>query len=393
MSFLPYGRQSIDDTDIAAVVAALQSDFLTTGPLVDQFEQALAQTVGAQEAVVVSNGTAALHLAVMSENLSPKDVVIVPAITFAATANAVAYCGAQVVFGDVDPLTGLMSDEGFDAALELIARDYADHRFAGVIPVHYAGRTVDLTHIAEVAGMHGAFVIEDACHALGSVGPQGRVGSCAASDMACFSFHPVKTLTTGEGGAITLNDPVRARRLRALRSHGIERDPAHFVAEERGPWVYEMQALGYNYRLPDLNCALGLSQLQRLAHFAERRAKLVGQYQKALGASNLPVRWAAPLPGETPVFHLFAVSIDFAGLGMTREAVMEALRARGIGTQVHYIPVPDMPYWQHNALGKRDLPGTEQFYTTTLSLPLFADMSDDDPARVVAALSEVLHGS
>jgi len=388
---LPYGRQSISDADIEAVVAALKSDFLTTGPLVGRFEQALAETVGAQEAVVVANGTAALHLAVMTEDLGPADVVIVPAITFAASANCVAYCGAKVVFADVDPSTGLMTDETFNDALSLIARDNPDHRFAGVIPVHYAGRAADLTHIADVAGMHGAFVIEDACHALGSTGAQGPVGSCRASDMACFSFHPVKTLTTGEGGAVTLNDPERARRLRRLRSHGVERDPAHFLSEMRGAWVYEMQELGYNYRLPDLNCALGLSQLARLPHFAARRRALVACYEKALASSGLPVNWAAP--EHDPVFHLFAVSIDFAALGVTREAVMAALRERGIGTQVHYIPVPDMPYWQAHALGGRPLPGAAALYASTLSLPLYPDMSDNDPERVVTALKEVLHGA
>lgn len=389
MSFLPYGRQSIDDSDIEAVVAALTSDFLTTGPLVDRFEAALAETTGAQEAVVVSNGTAALHLAVMSEDLGPKDVVIVPAITFAASANCVAYCGAQVVFADVDPLTGLITDDSFNAALHLIAQDYPDHRFAGVIPVHYAGRVVDLRHISDVAGMHGAFVVEDACHAIGSQGPQGAIGACRASDMACFSFHPVKTLTTGEGGAIMLNDPERAARLRRLRSHGIERDPAKFTASERGPWVYEMQELGYNYRLPDLNCALGLSQLRRLSHFAARRKALVAAYRQALATANLPVHWLPP-EGNDPVFHLFAVSIDFAALGTTREAVMAGLRDRGIGSQVHYIPVPDMPYWQTRALGRRALPGAAAFYARSLSLPLYPDMSDDDPTRVIAALGDVL---
>ncbi len=326
----------------------------------------------------------------MSEDLGPKDVVVVPSLTFAASANCVAYCGAQVVFADVDPHTGLITDEAFNDAVSLIARDYPDHRFAGVIPVHYAGRPVDLSHISSVCGEHGAFVIEDACHAIGTTGAQGPVGSCHSSDMACFSFHPVKTLTTGEGGAITLNDPERARRLRRLRSHGIERDPVYFQTPERGPWVYEMQELGFNYRLPDLNCALGVSQIQRLSFFAERRARLTTLYQQALAATNLPVSWIAPSPDENPVFHLFAVGIDFATLGTTRAAVMEALKARGIGTQVHYIPVHRQPYWRKHALGRRDLPGAERFYAQTLSLPLYADMADDDPARVVAALQAVL---
>ncbi|ESQ85817.1 flagellin modification protein FlmB [Asticcacaulis sp. AC466] len=394
MTFLPYGRQSISEADIAAVADALRSDFLTTGPLVERFEKALAEAVGAAEAVVVSNGTAALHLAVMSEQLSKCCVVIVPAITFAASANCVAYCGAEVVFADVDPVTGLITDDSFDEALNIIARDYHGHRFAGVIPVHYAGRPVDLRHLRTVCDEYGAFIIEDACHAIGTVGPQGPVGSCQSSNMACFSFHPVKTLTTGEGGAVTTNDPVLAARLRTLRSHGIERDPDHFVGlhyegeGDVGPWVYEQQCLGYNYRLPDINCALGLSQLKRLPEFAARRKALVRAYQAALDQSNIPVSWMQS--GDDTVFHLFAVNIDFAALGTTRARVMAGLRDRGIGSQVHYIPVHRQPYWQRHALGKRDLPGADAFYQGTLSLPLYAEMSDEDPVRVISALSEVL---
>jgi len=398
MTFLPYGRQSISEADIEAVVETLRSDFLTTGPMVERFETALAETVGAKEAVVVSNGTAALHLAVMSEELSPRCAVIVPAITFAASANCVAYCGAPVIFADVDPVTGLMTDDSFDEALKTLERDYHGYRLGGVIPVHYAGRPVDLSHIRAVCEEHGSFVVEDACHAIGTVGPQGAVGSCRRSTMTCFSFHPVKTLTTGEGGAITTNDPVLAQQLRKLRSHGIERDLAHFVGLrydgedakdlESGPWVYEQHCLGYNYRLPDINCALGLSQLKRLPHFAARRKTLVKAYQEALAAANIPVNW--PSSAHDTVFHLFAVNIDFAALGTTRAKVMAGLREQGIGTQVHYIPVHRQPYWQSHALAQRDLPGADRFYRNTLSLPLYADMDDADPARVIAALKDVL---
>ena len=392
-AFLAYGRQSIADSDIEAVVEALRADYLTTGPMVERFERELAATVGAKEAVVVSNGTAALHLCVLTQDLKPDDVVIVPSITFAASANCVAYCGAQVIFADVDPLTGLITDETFDAALSLIA---PSQRFAVVIPVHYAGRPVDIRHISAVARDRGAFVVEDACHALGSKGPQNTIGACTASDMANFSFHPVKTLTTGEGGAITTNDPELARRLRQLRSHGIERDPARFEGlgygdgDDIGPWVYEMQSLGYNYRLPDINCALGVAQLTRLPWFIERRKALVAAYQAALAQSPLPVSWMPPAAGDDPVFHLFAPRIDFAAAGQTRTEVMAGLRERGIGTQVHYIPVHRQPYWQTRQLSPRELPGADAFYRETLSLPLYPDMADKDPARVVKALKEVL---
>ncbi len=394
--FLPYGRQSISDADIDAVVEVLRSDYLTTGPYVDRFERDLAEAVGAKEAVVCANGTAALHLAALTQDLTPHDVVIVPSLTFAASANCIAYCGAQVVFADVDPATGLMTDQTFDAALQHIRKHLPDHRYAGVIPVHYAGRPVELLHISRVSEELGGFVIEDACHAIGTTGPDGRIGACQASDMAVFSFHPVKTLTTGEGGAVTTNDAELARRLRLLRSHGIERDPARFDGfgygndNDTGPWVYEMQALGFNYRLPDLNCALGVAQLKRLPAFAAKRKALVASYRKALLVCNPPVLWAGTT--DDVVFHLFAVTIDFAGLGTTRTAVMQGLRDRGIGSQVHYIPVHRQPYWRKHALGQRELPGADQYYRNTLSLPLFADMADSDPARVVAALTEVLHG-
>jgi len=395
--FLPYGRQSIDDSDIDAVVTALRSDYLTTGPMVERFERELAAAFGADEAVVVANGTAALHLAILTQTPGPRDVVIVPSITFAASANCVAYAGAQVVFADVDPLTGLITDEGFHDALAVIDRDYPDHRFAGAVIVHYAGAMVDLERIAATCRARGAFLIEDACHAAGSAGPQGAAGSCAVSDMAVFSFHPVKTLTTGEGGAITTNDADLARRLRLLRSHGIERDPARFTGlgygdetEDSGPWVYEMQVLGFNYRLPDLNCALGVAQLKRLPHFAARRRTLVAAYRSALQGTSVPVTWTPPPDGDDPVYHLFAVRIDFTAAGLTRSEVMAALRERGIGTQVHYIPVHRQPYWQSRQLGARTLSGADACYRATLSLPLFPDMSDDDPARVVAALKEVL---
>lgn len=397
-SFLPYGRQSISDADIEAVVEVLRSDYLTTGPSVDRFEADLATSVGAREAVVVANGTAALHIAALTQNLTANDAVVVPSITFTASANCVAFCGAQVVFADVDPTTGLMTDATFDEALDVLKTHHPQRRFAGVIPVHYSGRPVALDYISKVCAERDAFLLEDACHAIGTDGPDGKAGACAKSDMAVFSFHPVKTLTTGEGGAVTTNDPALARQLRSLRSHGIERDPSRFEGlgfggdNDTGPWIYEMHGLGYNYRLPDLNCALGISQLKRLPHFLARREVLVGAYQAALAKRNLPVAWVAPEAGTRPAFHLFAVTIDFEALGTTRTAVTAGLKARGIGTQVHYIPVHRQPWWRDRALANRDLAGADQYYRTTVSLPLYADMGDDDPERVIVALEEVLDG-
>ncbi|WAC47477.1 UDP-4-amino-4,6-dideoxy-N-acetyl-beta-L-altrosamine transaminase [Asticcacaulis sp. SL142] len=393
--FLVYGRQSIDQIDIDHVIEALQSDFLTTGPWVERFERELAAYVGAKEAVVVANGTAALHLAMLALGVGSSDVIIVPSITFVASANCAAFCGARVVFADVDPLTGLMTDETFEEALKIVQRDYSELRFRGVVPVHYAGRPVTLDQIAGRCAELDAFVVEDACHALGTVDKGVMTGACEYSQMALFSFHPVKTLTTGEGGAIMTNDPELARKLRSLRSHGLERDPTRFTGlgfgddRDSGGWVYEMQALGYNYRLPDLNCALGVSQLNKMPHFAARRRRLVELYQAALASARLPVSWTAPAPESDPVFHLMAVQIDFRSLGKTRTEVMAQLKARGVGTQVHYIPVHRQPYWQQHALGQRDLPRADAYYSQTLSLPLYPDMTDADPAAVIAILKEV----
>jgi len=392
--FLAYGRQSITQNDIEAVIAALKSDFLTTGPLVAQFEAAIAAAVGAREAVVVSNGTAALHLALLAMDLEPHDVVIVPSITFVASANAVAYCGAKVVFADIDPLTGLMSNDSFDEALAYI-QSYPNLRFAGVIPVHYAGRPVDLSYIAKRTKDLGGFILEDACHALGSVGRQGRIGACSQTDMACFSFHPVKTITTGEGGAITLNDPFIAQKLRQLRSHGIERDPQHFMGlgfgdeHDTAPYVHEMQALGYNYRLPDINCALGLSQLARLPQFLERRARLINLYSDLLPGYGMDVHWQRPEVGEICAFHLFAIVLG-EGLNISKSDIMVGLKQRGIGSQVHYMPVHRQPFWQTHQLFKRPLPQADSYYCQTLSLPLYPDMEDGDPKRVLDALAEIV---
>lgn len=397
--FLPYGRQSLSAADIEAVVGVLRSDFLTTGPAVDAFEAELAAFTGARDAVVVNSATAALHLGVAAEMLTPKCVVIVPSITFVATANCVAYCGAKVIFADVDPLSGLMTSQTFDDAVAYIDRHMPGYRFAGCIPVHLAGHAVDLSHIAKVCQQRGAFLIEDASHAIGSVGPQGRVGSCRVSNLSVFSFHPVKTMTTGEGGALTLNDPELARRLRRMRSHGVERDPSRFIGfgyegeGNEGPWVYEMQELGFNYRLPDINCALGRSQLRQMPHFAERRKALVKAYRSALYEADLPVHNYTGFPGSEPVPHLFQINIDFKAAGLTRTQVMQGLRDKGIGSQVHYIPVHRQPYWLTHQAGERHMPGSDKFYHNSLSLPLYAEMSDEDPVRVVNALSEIIRGN
>ncbi len=387
--FLPYGRQTIEDDDVAAVVEALRSDYLTTGPRVAVFEQAFAETVGARHAVACSSGTAALHLAMLALDLRPEDSVIAPAITFAATANCARYQGAEVVFADVDPDTGLMTPETLQDAFGRLE----GRRLAAVLPVHLAGATVDLPGIKQLAG--DAPLVEDACHALGTTMSFGntpeQVGDGRHGAMACFSFHPVKTITTAEGGMVTTNDGRLAERLRLFRSHGIVRDPSQFFDPPPSPqpWLYEMQALGYNYRLPDLLCALGMSQLAKLPRFAARRRALTIRYWTLLARLSPVVRAIAPPPACDPALHLFIVLIDFAAAGLTRAEVMAGLAARGIGSQVHYTPVPRQPYYR-DRYGDLDLPGADAYYARCLSLPLYPGMADSDPDRVVEALAEVL---
>ncbi|CAO3460033.1 Bacillosamine/Legionaminic acid biosynthesis aminotransferase PglE; 4-keto-6-deoxy-N-Acetyl-D-hexosaminyl-(Lipid carrier) aminotransferase [Azospirillum argentinense] len=398
--FLPYGRQDIDQTDIDAVTAVLRGDWLTQGPAVEAFERTLCDRTGAAHAVSCANGTAALHLATLALGLGPGDAVVVPAVTFLATANAARYVGAEVAFADVDPDTGLMGPEQAAAAMERAAR--AGWRVRALAPVHFAGQTADMAGLGQLADRHGLAVIEDACHAIGTLdmAPDGRVlpvGSGAFGTLTAFSFHPVKTIAAGEGGAVTTNDATLAARLRRFRNHGMERDPAGFEDREAAfasngavnPWYYEMAEPGFNYRLTDIQSALAFSQLSRLAAFVERRRHLMDLYAERLAPLAPLVRPAARVPWCRPAWHLCAARIDFAAAGRTRAQVMADLRAQGIGTQVHYIPVHHQPYWSKR-YGGLALPGADTHYAHTLSLPLFPAMADTDVDRVVAALSATL---
>ncbi|HYE00508.1 MAG TPA: UDP-4-amino-4,6-dideoxy-N-acetyl-beta-L-altrosamine transaminase [Alphaproteobacteria bacterium] len=391
--FLPYGRQQIEEDDVAAVAAALRSDWLTTGPAVEAFEAALAEAVGAPHAVVCNSGTAALHLSVLALGLGPGDRAVVPSVTFVATANAVRYVGAEVVFADVDPDTGLMGPEQLEAAIRGAG---PGGPLRAVLPVHLAGQCADPAALRAVADRHGLAVVEDASHAVGTryraEGRDRAVGACAHSELTVFSFHPVKTVAMGEGGAVTTRDPALADRLRSLRSHGLERrpdrftDPAlAFTGGAPNPWYYELPELGLNYRAPDINCALGLSQLRKLRRFADRRAALVGRYRALLAELAPAVRPMPQAPGCDPAWHLFVVLADFGGRLPERAEVVERLRRRGIGSQVHYIPVPWQPYYR-GRYGMPALPGAAAYYRRCLSLPLYPGLADSDVDRVVAAL-------
>jgi UDP-4-amino-4,6-dideoxy-N-acetyl-beta-L-altrosamine transaminase len=399
--FLAYGRQQLDADDIAAVVRVLQGDWLTGGPDVDAFEHDFASLVSAPHAIACANGTAGLHMAAYAAGLGPGSSAIVPTLTFLATANCARYMGADVVFADVDPATGLLTPETLEAALARAKKTGAPQPRA-VLPVHLNGQTCDMVGIAEVAKRHGLTIIEDACHATGTVGDgpgaeHDPVGACRHSAMTVFSFHPVKTVTTGEGGMVTTGDDALAAKLRLFRNHGLERDPAGFTLKDQGfgpdgqpnPWYYEMAEPGFNYRLTDIACALGLSQLKKLPRFAAARRRLAARYDAAL-APLAPMLKVVPRNNWCdPVLHLYVALIDFAGLGIDRGTVMRRLKDQGIGTQVHYLPVHRQPYYRDRT-GALDLPGADAYYARCLSLPLQPGMTDADVDRVVDALKTIL---
>jgi perosamine synthetase len=398
---IPYGRQWIEEDDIAAVVRCLREPWLTQGPRGAEFEAGLAAATGARFATVVSSGTAALHLAGLSVGVGRDDVVITSAISFAATANAMAHCGARVAFCDVDPRTGLMEMESLaELAMTL---DRSGRRPTAIVPVDFAGQAADRVAVREVADRFGARIIEDCAHSLGASyragGTTHRTGSCSHADAAILSFHPVKHITTGEGGAILTNDPHLAGTLRELRSHGITREPERLERSAddpmRGPWYHEQQALGLNYRLTDIQCALGTSQLRKLPRFLERRRALAARYDEALARAPMCERFE-PLDTQHPAHHarhLYVVHVRghrreaLASVARRRRRVHGSLAARGIQTQVHYLPIPWHPFWRGSSCAPSGpWPGAEAFYASTLSLPLFPAMSDAEMDRTLAAL-------
>jgi UDP-4-amino-4,6-dideoxy-N-acetyl-beta-L-altrosamine transaminase len=395
-SFLPYGRQIIEDDDIEAVSEVLRGDYLTTGPAVARFESALAKTVNAKHAVVCSNGTAALHMAARALGLGAGKKIIVPAITFLATASAPHMNGAEIVFADVDPETGLMGPENLKEALHR-----AGHADA-VFNVHLNGQCGTLEEIAEIAYAHGALIVDDACHALGTAyiandGTVCPIGANGFSDLSVFSFHPVKTIAMGEGGVVTTNDPDVAKRLVRARNHGMIREPEDFqnlddAFDAKGrsnPWYYELQEPEFNWRASDIQCALGTSQLGKLGRFVARRRALAALYDLLLAATGPILRPMARTRPCLPAWHLYVARIDFDAAGISRGDLMRALSAQGIGTQVHYYPVHRQPYYAR-VCKTPTLPGADVYYENALSLPLFASMLPDDVERVVEALTRLL---
>ncbi|GAB2952581.1 UDP-4-amino-4,6-dideoxy-N-acetyl-beta-L-altrosami ne transaminase [Hymenobacter coalescens] len=377
---IPYGRQHITDADVQAVVSTLHSDFLTQGPKVAEFEQAFARYIGVEHAVAVSNGTAALHLCALALGVQPGQRVITTPITFAASANCIRYCGGEVHFVDIDPATALMDLGAVRRLLESHPRGY----FHGLIPVDFAGLPVDLEAARALAEEFGLWLIEDACHAPGgyftdAAGQQQRCGNGQLAELAIFSFHPVKHIATGEGGMITTNRRDLYEQLLLLRTHGITRDPARLTLPDEGGWYYEMQELGYNYRMPDMLCALGLTQLERADEGLQRRRQLARQYDAAFaGAPGI-----TPLAGaEGHAYHLYVIQVE------DRRGLYDFLRSRQVYAQVHYIPVHTMPYYQQMGWQAGDFPHAEAYYARCLSLPMFPSLTDEEQRYVIECVRE-----
>ena len=375
---IPYGRQSIDEEDIRAVVEVLRSDWLTTGPKVAEFEQAFADFIGVKQAVAVSNGTAALHAAMFALEIGPGDEVIVPSMTFAATANCVVFQGATPVFADVEPDTLLIRPAEIEAKIT--------SRSKAIIAVDYAGHPADYDAIRSIADKHGLAVVADACHALGASYKGRAAGSLA--DLSVFSFHPVKHITTGEGGMITTDDEKLAQKMRIFRNHGIS---SEFRERERqGSWFYEMVELGYNYRISDIQCALGIGQLRKLPDFLARRRDIAARYNQYF--SSIPA--VEPLntrEGVQHAYHLYVVKVNFLQCGVERKDFFRKMRERGIRVNVHYIPVHLHPFYRRKFnTGPGLCPTAEEQYEKITSLPIYPAMKDSEIEQVTSAVADIL---
>jgi UDP-4-amino-4,6-dideoxy-N-acetyl-beta-L-altrosamine transaminase len=375
MDFIPYGTQIIEDDDIAAVTEVLKSGYLTTGPKISEFESTISRETGAKYAVAVSSGTAALHIAALSLGLKKGDEVIVSPITFAASANCILYCGAVPVFADIDADSMLIDIN--DIKRKITPRTKA------IIPVHYGGELCDMDAITEIAEANNLQIIQDAAHSLGGKIRENAQGAYAG--LQTWSFHPVKTVTTGEGGAVTTNDETVYNLLKRLRSHGITRDTSLYVNDDEGDWYYEMLELGYNYRITDIQCALGISQMKKLPRFASRRAEIVSQYNEAF--LGLPI-WTQKTPEwSTSVRHLYTIRLEEKS---RRKEVFNQLKEKKLGVNVHYIPVYRLPYYEKLGYQKGLCPVAEDAYERMITIPLHPAMTDVHVEYVIESVKEVL---
>lgn len=380
---IPYGRQDISQEDIDAVVAVLKSDYLTQGPLVTVFENNLAAQIGANHAVAVNSATSALHIACLALGLGPGDTLWTSPITFVASANAALYCGAEVDFVDIDRETFNMCPIALAEKLEAAERDGTLPKI--VVPVALCGQSCDMKSIKKLSEKYGFKILEDASHAIGARYAGSYVGGGEFSDISVFSFHPVKIITTAEGGVATTNDPVLARKMQLLRSHGVTRDPSLMSRAPDGPWYYQQVELGFNYRMTELQAALGVSQLNRLDAFVERRAKHARTYNEAL--ADLPLELPKQRPETASSWHLYVVRVLDS---KHRKEIFESLRSRGIGVNLHYIPVHTQPYYQKLGFRQGSFPQAEDYYARAISIPLYAQMTIEDQMSVISAIQELV---
>lgn len=375
MHYIPYGRQSINEDDIKAVEEVLKSDFLTTGPKIAEFERKFADYVGAKYAVAVSNGTAALHIACMAAGIGKGDEVITTPITFAASANCALYCGATPVFADIDPVTYNISPESVES--------HVTERTKAIIPVHYTGQTCDMDAIHKIADKYNLIVIEDAAHAVGAEYKGKKIGSL--SDMTEFSFHPVKHITCGEGGIVTTNREDLYEKLKLFRTHGITREEK-FLHKVDGPWYYEQIDLGYNYRMTDIQAALGISQLGRIDKFLEKRKKIAAKYDEAFRDFN-GIEIPKQAEYSNSAYHLYVIKVDKS----IRKALFEYLRANNIGVNVHYIPVYTFLYYREHGYENIKCENAEKLYESIISIPIYYDLRDEEQDYVIDKIKEFMN--
>lgn len=383
---IPYGRQDITQDDIDAVVDVLKSDYLTQGPMVPRFEQSVVQHVGARHALAVNSATSALHIACLALGLGPGDRLWTTPVTFVASANCGLYCGAEVDFVDINPRTYNLCPQALERKLEQAERDGKLPKV--VVPVHLCGQSCDMQAIHALAQRYGFKVIEDASHAIGGKYQGEFIGNCRYSDITVFSFHPVKIITTAEGGMALTNDAELANKMALLRSHGITRDPAQMTHEADGPWYYQQIDLGFNYRMTELQAALGVTQMERLDQYVARRHQLARRYDDLL--ASLPVTTPWQHPDSYSGLHLYVIRLQLDQIGKTHRQAFEALRALGIGVNLHYIPVHTQPHYQRMGFQTGDFPVAERYYAEAISLPMFQTMSEIQQDRVITALQKVL---
>jgi len=384
---IPYGKQDIQDSDINAVVEVLKSEFITQGPIIPIFEDCVANHVNAKHAIAVNSATSALHVSLLALSVGPGDYVWTSPNTFVASSNAALYCGAEVDFVDIDLNTYNMCVDALSEKLEQAAKLKKIPKV--VIPVHLAGQSCDMQAIYKLAKKYDFRIIEDASHAIGARYKDDPVGKCSYSDITVFSFHPVKIITTAEGGMATTNDDEIAKRLQLFRSHGITRDPMQMAEKEEGPWYYEQIELGYNYRITDIQAALGISQMSRLENYINRRHKIANRYNQEL--RNLPVTTPFQAKYSFSAYHLYIIRLNLCEMPhLTHRSVFEEKHKKGISVNLHYIPVHTQPYYKKLGFNWGDFPQAEAYYSEAISLPMYPLLTEDEQSKVIHSLHEIL---